>query len=135
MLWVFADILASGRVAIDEAKLDGKSYADFDAAELTVKLPETKQEVRVTAAMASREVRGRLRQIAHHPRVEFMAGLMFAVAGLVEAGEPFLKETFEHGLSAEWGMVLFGVFAMVKGIAGRVEGADWLERAEHEHLA
>ena len=41
------DILPPGSIRIGAVEIDGKPYTDFDAEGLTVKLPETKEQVRV----------------------------------------------------------------------------------------
>ena len=47
ILRVSPDILPPGSIRIGAVEIDGKPYTDFDAAGLTVKLPETKEQVRV----------------------------------------------------------------------------------------
>jgi len=47
ILRVSPDILPPGSIRISAVEIDGKPYTDFDAAGLTVKLPETKEQVRV----------------------------------------------------------------------------------------
>jgi mannose/cellobiose epimerase-like protein (N-acyl-D-glucosamine 2-epimerase family) len=47
ILRVAPDILPPGSIAIGEAWIDGKPYTDFDAEGLTVKLPATKEAVKV----------------------------------------------------------------------------------------
>jgi mannose/cellobiose epimerase-like protein (N-acyl-D-glucosamine 2-epimerase family) len=49
LLRVSPDILPRGRVRVSAVWVDGEPYTDFDAAALTVKLPDTKQPVRVKA--------------------------------------------------------------------------------------
>ena len=41
------DILPPGSIRIGAVWIDGEPYTNFDAAGLTVKLPETKEQVRV----------------------------------------------------------------------------------------
>jgi hypothetical protein len=52
ILRVSPDILPAGRVAIAGVKLDGKEWTEFDATGLTVKLPETKNDVKVEVKLA-----------------------------------------------------------------------------------
>jgi mannose/cellobiose epimerase-like protein (N-acyl-D-glucosamine 2-epimerase family) len=52
ILRVSPDILPSGRVGIASVTLDGKPWSEFDAAGLTVKLPETGSDVKVEATLA-----------------------------------------------------------------------------------
>lgn len=47
ILRVAPDILPQGSIAIGEIKIDGKPYSNFDATGLTVKLPDTRNEVKV----------------------------------------------------------------------------------------
>ena len=47
ILRVSPDILPPGSIRIGAVEIDGKPYTDFDAEGLTVKLPETKAQVRV----------------------------------------------------------------------------------------
>ena len=47
ILRVSPDILPPGSIRISAVEIDGKPYTDFDAAGLTVKLPDTKEQVRV----------------------------------------------------------------------------------------
>lgn len=47
ILRVSPDILPPGSIRIGAVEIDGKPYTDFDAAGLTVKLPNTKEQVRV----------------------------------------------------------------------------------------
>jgi mannose/cellobiose epimerase-like protein (N-acyl-D-glucosamine 2-epimerase family) len=47
LLRVSPDILPPGSIRISSVEIDGKPHADFDAAGLTVKLPDTKEQVRV----------------------------------------------------------------------------------------
>ncbi|MFN8474501.1 MAG: AGE family epimerase/isomerase [Anaerolineae bacterium] len=47
ILRVSPDILPPGSIRLDSVWIDDKPYSDFDAAGLTVKLPETDQQVRV----------------------------------------------------------------------------------------
>jgi mannose/cellobiose epimerase-like protein (N-acyl-D-glucosamine 2-epimerase family) len=47
ILRVSPDILPPGSIRIGAVEIDGKPYANFDAAGLTVKLPETPEQVRV----------------------------------------------------------------------------------------
>ena len=47
ILRVSPDILPPGSIRISAVEIDGKPYTDFDAEELTVKLPETTVQVRV----------------------------------------------------------------------------------------
>ena len=47
ILRVSPDILPPGSIRIGAVEIDGKPYTDFDAAGLTVKLPETTEQVRV----------------------------------------------------------------------------------------
>ncbi len=47
ILRVSPDILPPGSIRLDQVWVDDKPYTDFDAAGLTVKLPETDQQVRV----------------------------------------------------------------------------------------
>ncbi len=47
ILRVSPDILPPGSIRLDQVWIDDKPYTDFDAAGLTVKLPETDQQVRV----------------------------------------------------------------------------------------
>lgn len=47
ILRVSPDILPPGSIRIGAVEIDGKPYTDFDAAGLTVKLPDTKEQVRV----------------------------------------------------------------------------------------
>lgn len=46
-LRVSPDILPPGSIRIGTVEIDGQPYADFDAAGLTVKLPDTREQVRV----------------------------------------------------------------------------------------
>jgi len=54
ILRVSPDILPAGRVAIAGVKLDGNSWSDFDAAGLTVKLPESGSDVKVEVTLSPR---------------------------------------------------------------------------------
>ena len=47
ILRVSPDILPPGSIRIGAVEIDGKPYTDFDAEGLTVKLPDTKEQVRV----------------------------------------------------------------------------------------
>ena len=47
ILRVSPDILPPGSIRIGEVEVDGKPYADFDADELTVHLPEGKKRVKI----------------------------------------------------------------------------------------
>jgi hypothetical protein len=47
ILRVSPDILPPGSIKIGSVQIDGKPYNDFDADKLTVKLPETKERVKV----------------------------------------------------------------------------------------
>ncbi|MCB0164958.1 MAG: hypothetical protein KDI79_12070, partial [Anaerolineae bacterium] len=47
ILRVSPDILPPGSVRISEAWVDDEPYSNFDAEGLTVKLPETKEQIRV----------------------------------------------------------------------------------------
>jgi hypothetical protein len=51
-LRVSPDILPAGSVKIEQVWIDDEPYANFDAAALTVKLPESKQQVRVKVRVA-----------------------------------------------------------------------------------
>jgi mannose/cellobiose epimerase-like protein (N-acyl-D-glucosamine 2-epimerase family) len=52
VLRVSPDILPPGRVRLDAVWIDGDPYQNFDANALTVKLPDTKDEVRVRVRLA-----------------------------------------------------------------------------------
>ena len=41
------DILPQGSIRIDNVLMDGKPYGDFDAAALTINLPESEQPLQV----------------------------------------------------------------------------------------
>ena len=47
ILYVSPDILPAGSVRISEVTVDDQPYDDFDADGLTVKLPQTDEQVRV----------------------------------------------------------------------------------------
>ena len=52
ILRVSQDILPPGSVAIASVEIDGQPYQDFDAQALTVKLPDTKERVKVKVRLA-----------------------------------------------------------------------------------
>ncbi len=52
ILHVEPDILPPGSIRIESVEVDGKPYTDFDAAALTVKLPETEQRVKIKVRIA-----------------------------------------------------------------------------------
>jgi hypothetical protein len=52
ILHVSPDILPPGSIRIDKVWVNGKPYKDFDAAGLTVKLPDTKEQVKVKVRVA-----------------------------------------------------------------------------------
>lgn len=76
------------------------------------------------------QFRRRVSRFVHHPRVEFAGGLCLVCAGVMEGLEPLLHEN-ERGLPGEIGIILFGVVAMIKALAGMVEGAELITKAEH----
>jgi len=51
ILRVSPDILPPGRVRLTAVEIDGKPYSNFDPAALTVKLPESKTDIRVKVTL------------------------------------------------------------------------------------
>ncbi|AFY61250.1 AGE family epimerase/isomerase [Synechococcus sp. PCC 6312] len=52
ILRVSPDILPPGSILLESVEIDGKAYTDFDSQALTVKLPETKERVKVKVRLA-----------------------------------------------------------------------------------
>ena len=52
ILRVSPDILPPGSIRIDEVEVDGEPYADFDALELTVRLPDSKERSKIRVRVA-----------------------------------------------------------------------------------
>jgi mannose/cellobiose epimerase-like protein (N-acyl-D-glucosamine 2-epimerase family) len=52
ILRVAPDLLPHGSIAIDSCEIDGRPYDKFDAASLTVRLPDTREQVRVRVKVA-----------------------------------------------------------------------------------
>jgi mannose/cellobiose epimerase-like protein (N-acyl-D-glucosamine 2-epimerase family) len=53
ILRVAPDLLPVGSIRIESVTIDGKPYANFDADKLTVRLPDTKERVKVKVTIAS----------------------------------------------------------------------------------